>query len=153
MDDGVFKRLSAIAGGGAFVLVLLSQLTRPNLSLALLVALGCGAAVGFLAYVTGAIAAMAMPPAPPAIPEPVAETVPEGDKIDRLAALEETQRMDGSPRGEEGDLQQTVRLDEAGLGELLPGLTAEELEKEKESLLQSLKEQGIEGLGSASENR
>lgn len=155
MDDGIFKRLSVIAGGGAFILTLLSQLTRPNLSLSLLVALGCGATVGFLAYAVGAIAALAMtPPPPPPAPEPAAAAPPPEDGMDRLAALEETQRIGGnSAAKEEADMQQTVRLDEAGLGEILPGLTAEELEREKENLLQALKEQGIEGLGSASENR
>lgn len=154
MDDGIFKRLSVIAGGGVFILTLLSQLTRPNLSLSLLVALGCGAAVGFLAYVVGAIAALTMPVPPPPAPEPVADVPPPEDAMDRLAALEETQRIGGnSATKEEADMQQTVRLDEAGLGEILPGLTAEELEREKENLLQTLKEQGIEGLGSASENR
>ena len=154
MDDGIFKRLSVIAGGGVFILTLLSQLTRPNLSLSLLVALGCGAVVGFLAYVVGAIAALAMPAPPPPAPEPAANVPPPDDAMDRLAALEETQRIGGnSVPKEEADMQQTVRLDEAGLGEILPGLTAEELEREKENLLQTLKEQGIEGLGSASENR
>lgn len=150
MDDGIFRRLSVIAGGGVFILTLLSQLTRPNLSLAVLVALGCGAAVGFLAYVAGAIVVLARPASPPA-PEPAPEdSQDDGDTMDRLASLEKTQRIGGSR--ELGDLQQTVRLDEAGLGEILPGITVEELEKEKENLLQALKEQGIEGVGSASEN-
>ncbi len=150
MDDAAVRRLSAIAGGCVFILALLAQLTRPNLGMALLVAMACGLFVGALAYAAGMIAILGRPPASVA-PAEAAKADGQGEP-DGPPAPEETQKIEPKAPSDEGDMQQTVRLDEAGLDKLVPGMTAEEIQREVESLEKAMAEEGIEERADAREN-
>ncbi len=155
MDGAAVKRLSAIAGGCVFILALLAQLARPNLGIALLTAMACGLVVGAVSYAAGMIAILGRPPAS-ASPAPSADAAIAGGTAEgeagEKAGPEEAKRSEPEVAGDEGDLQQTVRLDEAGLDKLVPGMTAEEIQREVQSLEKAMAEEGIEERPEAREN-
>ncbi len=164
MDDGAVRRLSAIAGGCVFALALLVQLARPDLGTAVLVSLACGLVAGVTVYLAGTVVLLSRPveavkpPAPPPPPDP--DETQELPDLGTIKALEETreipkEEVEGADAalGEGLDMQQTVHLDDQGLQNLIPGITAEDLEKEKEDLARMMAEQGIEGEAVASENK
>ncbi len=142
MSADQLRRISVVVGGGVFVLLLIGQLARVELGLALLLSLGAGVGLGLAVYLVGSFLSLARPSAEPAPASPASAPNPD----------ETAQQPAGEVAGG-ADLHQTIRLDEGEVDYVLPEVSPEEVFKEREGIDEDFLKQGIEDLGATSENK